>query len=133
MYFGNGINALGGVIIADNNKTPRYAMGQVPPFAISGVVQCSQAAFGQWQLMAESADADIAGLRFIIRSWVVNTQTQDQAIEALKGVGLVTMPGFASRIFFSRSSTDESEVAGFHAILWTPNGASTGFLVLCIR
>ncbi|KAH7419225.1 hypothetical protein BKA64DRAFT_699260 [Cadophora sp. MPI-SDFR-AT-0126] len=128
-FFGNGINAQGGVIIADNNKTPRYALGQVPFFPISRIVQWSQAAFGAWEYQAGSRDVEISSLRYVIRSWVTNTETQNQVVEALRGIGRTSIPGVANREVFSRTSTDQAEVDGFYAILGTPNGASTGFLV----
>ncbi|KAG4422957.1 hypothetical protein IFR04_003869 [Cadophora malorum] len=108
-FFGNGINPQGGVIIADNNKTPRYALGQVPFFPISRIVQWSQAAFGEWEYQAGAVD--------------------DQVVEALRGVGRTSIPGIASRQVFRRTSTNQAEVDGFYAMLGTPNGASTGFLL----
>ncbi|RYP24602.1 hypothetical protein DL765_000428 [Monosporascus sp. GIB2] len=127
--FANGMNGEGGVIIADKNKSPRAAIGQVPPFPISRIKQWSDAAFGQWELAANAADAPVDGLRFIIRSWITNEETQNQIIEALRRVGHSTFPGFANRQTFSRSSQNQNEVDGFYALLGTPNGAGSAFLL----
>ena len=101
----------------------------MPFFPISRIVQWSQAAFAEWEYLAGSRDVDTSSLSYIIRSWVTNTETQDQVVEALRGVGRTSIPGIASRQVFRRTSTNQAEVDGFYAMLGTPNGASTGFLV----
>ncbi|KAF7524409.1 hypothetical protein G7054_g11416 [Neopestalotiopsis clavispora] len=119
----------GGVIIADWNKSPRYADGYVPGFPVSALHQWSQAAMGEWVLHASGVEVDINQLKYIIRSGVTNGETQDQVFAALRAVGESQVPNFAGRKVFSRTATDENEANGFYAILGTPNGAGGAFLL----
>lgn len=99
-YFGNGINPQGGVIIADNNQTPRRLYGQTVFFPISRIVQSSQAAWGKWEYLAAANVIEVPSLRFVIRSWVTNTETQNQIVEALRGMGRTTLSVIENRVGF---------------------------------
>lgn len=128
-YYGTGINGAGGVIIADSNRSPRHTPDYIPGQPLSQITQWSQAAFGQWMFQVSAEDGDIKGLRFIIQSWVINPDTQEQVVSALRAVGETQVPNFATRRVFSRTSDNEAEVNGFYAILGTPNGVGGGFLL----
>ncbi|KAI6087377.1 hypothetical protein F4821DRAFT_236336 [Hypoxylon rubiginosum] len=128
-YWGNGINPQGGVIIADWNLSPRYALEGLPIASISRIRQWSQAAWGEWEYWANAVLDNSGNLRYVIRSWVTNTATQDQIIEALRAVGNDKFPGVRDRVTFSRNSEDPAEANAFYALLGTPNGASTGYLL----
>ncbi|OTA98602.1 hypothetical protein M426DRAFT_107628 [Hypoxylon sp. CI-4A] len=128
-YWGNGINPQGGVIIADWNRSPRYALSDFPISSLSRIRQWSQAAWGEWEYWANAVLDNSGDLRYVIRSWVTNTATQDQIVEALRATGNDLLPGIRDRVTFNRNSEDPAEANAFYALLGTPNGASTGYLL----
>jgi hypothetical protein len=101
----------------------------IPGAPVSRMKQWSQAAFAQWLIQASGRNVPINSLKFVIRSWVTNGETQDQVFQALRSVGATEVPNFANRKVFSRTATDAAEADGFYAILGTPNGAGSGFLL----
>ncbi|KAL1957809.1 hypothetical protein VTO42DRAFT_5527 [Malbranchea cinnamomea] len=116
-YYINEINTADGVIIADQNLSPELsgAGGDIPELK-----QWSDVAFIQWQ---RQAGGNIRGLRAIIRLKVMNPDTQDRVIDAIRRRGGDRIPAYANRITFGMD-TEEGL-----AILGSKNGAGCGYLL----
>ncbi|KAI5922254.1 hypothetical protein F4810DRAFT_289123 [Camillea tinctor] len=133
--WGNGINAEAGVIIADKNISPRNSDRYYPGMLLPAVKQWSEAAFGQWEQTCSDRGQDLSNVRYIIRSWITNAETQDHVFRALRNLGITEVPTFANRRTFDRESQEPdeerraNEINGFYAILGTPNGSGGAFLL----
>lgn len=125
-YYQSLFNWVDGIIIADNNISPENQSPDLP--AYPQLSQWSDVVFLQWQQRNSIAGTDIANIRYFFRAHVVNEDTQDKVMMALRlraqqTGATATWPSWATRQTFSMD-TDSGK-----AILGSKNGSGGAFFL----
>ncbi|ATZ51353.1 hypothetical protein BCIN_06g07600 [Botrytis cinerea B05.10] len=124
-----------GVIIADKNKNVNNAMQENfgKNWASIGLVvthirQWSDAVFLQWMEACSFGSGSISNVKYIFRSWITNQDTQEIVFQALTTAfgSSPTIGTWTARL----SLTQAEHPNEFFAVLGSPNGAGSAYLLL---
>jgi hypothetical protein len=110
-----------GGIIGDDNESPLHSANSngIPPSSVPDLRNWSDAVALHWKNETSKPE----NLNWIIRAHVVNDETRNIVVEALRKKKLPNIPSFPGKYTFSMD-TDEGL-----AMLGTPNGAAGGWML----
>ncbi|KAF4848007.1 hypothetical protein CGCSCA4_v005395 [Colletotrichum siamense] len=123
-HYTNVVNAPSGAFIFDSNFSPKYTKSVYKTGDVPDLDTLSDFAYFQWWLGCEAMGIEMTNLKLIFQAHIVYEKTFDIVLQALREEGHQSVPGWDERITFQLDSDPGL------AILGSPNGASTAWMLL---